>query len=360
MKLTESEKRFLNLIGSNPSLSRSELLNQLEYKRETTISTKLSNLRKAGYIRGPYYHINLNAVGKNPIYNTLAVIRFDPQHYETVFSAIKCIDYWEWIFPTIQGDTLFTFFRSSNFGYLTRLLNLLKRCQMIEYRSYTSQNRWFVQNPDFFGSIFPQVTTLPETTDIALQYPEKSSDTEWRPIDLKMMQYLQVKTCNTGEIQKMEKKVRGRFWKRHEIKYSIQKIIDGGIADGKHYNISPYPRGECYAFLLLVEGNNQDILGFMANFGNTCRMYKTFTMADEVGFVWCWTSPEIGPVLMKRLENLRPHVEVRCLQLKSSGHGDTLKKSFNEEHFNFEKQEWTFSFRKNEKKILKIIEKRKE
>ena len=97
------------------------------------------------------------------------------------------------------------------------------------------------------------------------------------------MQYLQVKTYNIGEIQRIEKKVKKRFWKRHEIKYSIQKIIDEGIADGKHYNISPYPRGECYAFLLMVEGSNQDVLGFMVNFGNKCRIYKTFTMGDEVG-----------------------------------------------------------------------------
>ncbi|MBU7017337.1 MAG: hypothetical protein HXS44_07490 [Theionarchaea archaeon] len=360
MKLTESEKRFLNLIGTNPSLSRSELQNLLEYKRETTVSSKLSNLREAGYIKGPYYHIDLNAMGKNPVYNTIAVIRFDPQQYDTVFKAARSIDYWEWIFPTIQGDTLFTFFRSSNSGYLTRLFNLLKHSGLIEYHSYTSQNRWVVQNPDFFGSIFPQVTSLFDAVNIDSKYPEKNNDTRWRPIDLKIMQYLQVKTCSIGEIQKMEKKATGRFWRRHEIKYSIQKIINAGIAEGKHYNISPYPRGECYAFLLLVEGDSEDIIRFMVNFGKKCRLYKTFTWGEEVGFVWCWTNPQIGPVLMKSLDGLRPQVEVRCLQLKSAEHGDTLKKSFNEEHFDIEEQRWTFSFRKYEKKVLEIIEKRKE
>jgi hypothetical protein len=360
MVLTKSEKKFLNLIGTNSSLSRSELQNQLEYKRETTVSSKMSDLKKAGYIRGPYYHINLNAVGKNPVYNTLAVIRFDPQQYDTVLTAVKCIDYWEWIFPTIQGDTFFTFFRSSQCGHLTRILNLLKHTGLIEYRSYSSQNRWFVQNPDFFGSTFPPLTTLFDTADIDIQYPEKNHDATWRLIDLKIMQYLQVKTCSISEIQRIEKKATGRFWRRHEIKYSIQKIIHAGIAERKHYNISPYPRGECYAFLLMVEGDSQDVLKFMVNFGKNCRMYKAFTMGEGIGFVWCWTNPRIAPELMKRLDSLRPRIGVRCLQLKSAGHGDTLKKSFNEEHFNFKKQQWTFSFKTLEKKIGEIMEKRKE
>ena len=358
--ITESEKKLLTLLGENPSFPGSNLQHELKYKRASTLSSKMSDLRKSGYIMGPYYHINLNAVGTNHIYNTLAEIQFDPEQYDVVFQLITCIDCWEWIFPTIQGDTLFAFFRSNYPMYLTRLLNILKNAGLITYRSHSSQNRWFVYNPDFFGSIYPDVTNLFEDAALDLTYPERTHDIRWRSIDLKMMQYLQVKTCSMSEIQRIEKRVHGRFWRRSKIKYSIEKIIRAGIAERKHYNISPYPRGKCYAFLLLVEGSGQDVLKFIVNFGKGGRIYKTYTMCKDKGFVWCWATPQVGPELMKGLDNLRPRIQTRCLQLKSAGHGDTLKKSFNEEHFNFEKQQWEFPFKQYEEETKRILEKRKE
>lgn len=357
--IPESEKNLLTLLGENPSLSRSQVQYELKYKRASTLSRKIGYLRKAGYIMGPYYHINLNVVGKNPVYNTFAEIQFNPDEYAIMFELIKCINCWEWIFPTIQGDAIFVFFRSNYYMYINRLLNILKDAGLISYRSYSSQNRWVVQNPTFSGSVYPQFTSLFDDVTIDLSYPQRTRDILWRFIDLRMMQYLQVKTCNMSEIQRIENKVHQRFWRRSEIKYSIKKIIHAGAAERKHYNISPYPREKCYAFLLSIEGDNQDVLRFIVNFGSGCRIYKTYTMCKDRGFVWCWTSPQVGPELMKRLDDLRPRVQIRCLQLKSVGHSDTFKKSFNEEHFNFEKQQWEFPFKKYEEKIRKMLEKRK-
>ena len=359
MSLTESEKELLTLIGKDASLSRSQLQHQLKYKRATTVSRKMGDLRKSGYIKGPYYYINLNAVGKNCIHNTFAEIRFNPEQYTTIFQLITCIDCWEWIFPTIQGDTLFTFFRSNSYMHVNRLLNMLENDRLIEYRSYSSQNRWFVNNPDFSGTIYPQVPTLFEESDVTLKYPEREHNIQWQYLDLKVMQYLQVRTCSISEMQKIEKRMHKRFWRRNKIKYSIEKIMNAGIAERKHYNISPYPRDECYGFLLVAEGDSQDVLQFVTTFGEGCRMYKTYTMCEDTGFVLCWTSPQVGPALMKHLDTLRPAIQTRCLQLKSAGHGDTLKKSFNEEHFDFEKQKWMFPFKKYEEEIERILEKRK-
>ena len=198
----------------------------------------MKELREAGYIRGPYYHINLNAVGKNRIYNIFTEIRFNPKQYDTVFQLINCIDCWEWILPTIQGDTLFVVFRADYYSYLTRLLTLVKNAGFIEYQAYSSQNRWFVQNPDFFGETFPSLTDLFEEVTIDLAYPERTLDTPLRFIDLKVMQYLQVRTCNISEIQRIQKREYGQFWRRNQIKYAIEKIIDAGIAERKHYNLS--------------------------------------------------------------------------------------------------------------------------
>lgn len=357
MNLKEPEKKLLTLLGENASLSGSQLLCQLPYKRINTISNKMKYLRKAGYVRGPYYHINLNAVGKNRIYNVFAEIRFDPKQYNTIFQLITCIDCWEWIFPTIQGDTFFIFFRSDYYTYLTRLLTLLKSAGFIEYQAYSSQNRWFIQNPNFFGKTLPPLTNLFEDVAIDLAYPERTHDIQWRPIDLKVMQYLQVKTCNMSEIQRIEKREYGQFWRRSQIKYTLEKIINAGIAERKHYNISPYPRGQFYAFMLLVEGDAEDVLQFTVNFAKGCRIYKGFTLCKNIGFVLCWASPQLGPELMTSLESLHPRIETRCLQLMSAYH--PLKKSFNDEHFDLETQRWIFPFTKYKEQIETLIEKRK-
>lgn len=359
MSLTKSEKKLLTLIGKNPSISRSTLQYKVKYKRSSTLSTKMNDLIKKGYIRGPYYYINLNAVGENRIHNTFAEIRFSPEQYDVIFKLITCIDCWEWIFPTIQGDTFFAFFRSNSTMYLSRLLNIVKDAGLIEYKSYTSQARLFVQNPDFFGNAFPHVSHVFDEVTADMVYPEKAHNTTWQFIDLKVMQYLQVRTCSITEIQRREKKDYNRFWRRSQIKYSMKKIIDARIAEREHYNISPYPRGEYSPFLLVVEGDRDHVLSFIVNFGKGCRMYKTYTMCEDIGFVLCWTSPQIWPSIMKELDSLRPHIQTRCLQLKSAGHEDTLKKSFNETHFDLESQRWIFPFRKYEEEIKKIVKKEK-
>ncbi len=358
MSLTEHEKKLLTLVGEDPSLSRSDLQHLLQYKRVNTVSIKLKMLRRAGYVKGPYYHINLNAVGENRIHNVFAEVQFQPRQYDLVFELVTSINCWEWFFPTIQGNTFFIFFRSNYYAYLTRLLSIVKDAGLIEYQAYSSQNRLFAQNPNFLGRVFPSVDNLFENTTIDLPYPKKEHDTEWRFIDLKVMQYMQVRTCSIGEIQRMERKLFERFWRRNEIKYSFEKIVNSGVAERKHYNISPYPRNECYAFLLLVEGDTQDVVKFMVNFGKACRMYKVFTMCRDVGFLWCLTSPQLGPELMNTLESLSPRIRTRCLQLKSAYH--PLKRSFNDEHFDFETQRWTFPFTKYKEQIETIIEKRKE
>ena len=357
MDLSESEKNLLTLIGEDSQLSRSQLQYKLEYKRASTVSIKMKDLRKADYIKGPYYHINFNAVGTNYTSNVFCEIRFDPNQYHTVLELVKCIDCWEWIFPTIQGDTLFAFFRSNYYTYLTRLLTILKNADLIEYQVHVSQNRWYVQNPTFSGRVFPQVADLFEDVVVDMGYPEKTHTTRWRFIDLKMMQYLQVRTCSISEIQRIEKKVYGRFWRRSDVKYSIEKIVSTGAAERKYYNISPYPRDECFAFLLLVEGDALDVLRFTVNFGKQCRIYKAYTMCRDKGFIWCWASPQIGPELMSVLDRLYPRIQVRCLQVKSAHHA--MKKSFNDEHFDLEKQKWKFPFKKYKEEIESLLEKRK-
>ncbi|MGD2248960.1 MAG: hypothetical protein PVF58_11190 [Candidatus Methanofastidiosia archaeon] len=357
MALREPEKKLLTFLGEDSSLTRSQLKRRLHYKRVSTVSSKIRTLQKAGYMRGPFYHINLNAVGKNRIYSILAEIRFDPRQFDIVYELVTCIDCWEWIFPTIQGDTLFVLFSANYYAYLTRLLSMIEHAGLIEYHVCSSQNRWVVQNPNFFGPVFPPVSNIFEDVTIDLIYPKRKHDIQWRYIDLQVMQYLQAKTCSISEIQRIEKREYGRFWRRNQIKYSIEKIIRAGIAERKHYNIYPHAWGKNFGFLLLVEGDTEDVGKFSVNFGQGCRIYKAFTLCKDMGFVWCMTSPQVGPELMYTLEGLSPRIRTRCLQLKSIH--DPLKKTFNDENFDIETQKWKFPFAQYKEKIKTLIEKRK-
>ena len=90
------------------------------------------------------------------------------------------------IFPFLN---LFTFFRSNSYMHLNRLLNILESARLIKYRLYSSQNRWFVSNPDFFGTIYPQIPDLSGDVDVQLEYPEREHNIQWQYLDLKVMQY---------------------------------------------------------------------------------------------------------------------------------------------------------------------------
>ncbi|MBU7032874.1 MAG: hypothetical protein HXS53_10110 [Theionarchaea archaeon] len=356
LDLSQREKKMLTLLGKDPDISYEAMKKATGYRWESSISKKKKNLETLGYIRGPYYHINLHAVGKNELFDIYALVSFPPSKHDLVFRMIKAIRCWKWIFPAIQGDRFFIYFQANYYSQISRLLGLLQKAGVIEYEFFSSQNRWIVQNPDFFGDDLLRYDSLFLNGSLpSLDYPLTSRLT-WRQLDIRMMAYLQVRSLDATFIQSFEKQNFEYSWKKDQIKYSIRKLVNNGIAERKHYNISPYPRHECFSFLLLITTNEKFATErAMKNFGSGCRIYKAYTLAGTTGIMLSWTSPRNIPPFLAALEE-RDDIWVRAYQLKTHTTPYMVKQSFETENFDLEHQRWTFPYQEYEQTLMEYLE----
>jgi DNA-binding Lrp family transcriptional regulator len=354
--LSHREKTLLTLLGKTPDISYEELKKATGYQWESTISKKKKILEAMGYIRGPYYHMNLHAVGENELFDIYALVSLDTSDYDLVFRMIKAIGCWKWIFPAIQGDRFFVYFQANYYSQISRLLGLLKRAGIIDYEFYSSQNRWIVQNPDFFGDDLLRYDTLFLEGQLpSLHYPP-TPRLYWRQLDIRMMGYLQVRSLDVNFIQSFEEHYFRYSWKKDQIKYSIRKLIKNGIAERKHFNISPYPREECFSFLLLITTTeNTATERVMKNLGSGCRIYKAYTLAGNTGIMLSWASARNIPLFLGALED-RDDVWVRAYQLKTHTTPYMIKQSFDIRNFNLENQRWIFPYHEYEQTIMEYLE----
>lgn len=359
--LSSKEKVLLTLLGRDPDIPSRELLEATGYQCATTISKKKKDLYKRGYMRGPYYHINLNAVGQNELFDIYADIEFDASDYNLVFNLIQAIKCWRWIFPAIQGDRFFVYFQCNYYTQVAHLLNILKKEGIIDYNFYSSQNRWMGENPNLSGKeILSYENLFAECELPQMSYPFKKIIKPWRQLDVKIMAYLQVRSVDTKFIHKFEQDFYDCSWKKNQIKYSIRKLIEYDIAERKHYNVAPYPRDKCFSFLMFVE--TKDItktLQAMVNLGRGCRIYKAYTLAGETGIMLSWASAQNMPGFLSAVEDM-DDVWVRAYQLKTHNTPYMVKQSFSVKNFNIENQRWIFPYQEYEREIEHLLEKRKE
>lgn len=359
--LSNKEKVLLTLLGRDPDIPSRQLLEATGYQCATTLSKKKRTLYKKGYIRGPYYHINLNAVGHNELFDIYADIHFDASDYDLVFNLIQAIKCWRWIFPAIQGDRFFVYFQCNYYTQIAHLLNILKKEGLITCNFYSSQNRWIGENPDFFGKeILSYDNLFAECKLPQMNYPSKEVERAWRLLDIKMMAYLQVRSVDTKFIRTFEQEFYGSSWRKNQIKYSIRKLIEHNIAERKHYNVAPYPRDKCFSFLLFVE--TEDItktLQVMANLGRGCRVYKAYTLAGETGIMLSWASALNMPCFLSAFEDM-DDVWVRVYQLKTHKTPYMMKQSFSVKNFDIETQRWIFPYQEYEREIESLLEEREE
>lgn len=330
------------------------------YKYEPAISKKKRELYKRGYLRGPYYHINLNAVGKNEIFDIYADIHFDTEYYDLVFNLIKAIGCWRWIFPALQGDRFFVYFQCNYHAQIAQLLNVLKKEGIIEHTFYSSQNQWIVENPDFFGrEIISYDNLFSECPLPEMKYSHQKIEKTWRQLEIRIMGYLQVKSVDIGTILKYERDFYGYIWKKSQIKYAIQKLVEYHIAERKHYNVAPYPRDTCFSSLLFVLAETPSkTVQVMENLGKSCRVYRAYTLAGETGIMLCWASVRNIPEFLSAFENI-DEVWVRAYQLKSHTTRYMGRQSFDVSNFDLQTQRWIFPYHEYEKNIEHLLENHK-
>jgi DNA-binding Lrp family transcriptional regulator len=357
-KINDKEKKILNILGKRPNVSVKELLVATGYKWPSTISQKLDKFEKLGYLRrGPYYDINLSAVGENQLYFVYGDIRFPSRNRDIVLESIKIIECWRWIYPTIDANRFFVLFQVNHFNQIGKLLSILKDADMISYELFASRNRWIIRNPDFFGDEIP----LLEDPDVSidppdLSYPELHLSIRWREIDLRLMQYLQIFTDNLRLIQKKEYQDFSNFWKYHQLKHSYRKIMESGIVTSTSHHLRPYPIDECSTLLLIIESENTDlVLYLMDQFAQKGRIHKSFSRAGKTGLMFLWASPKFMLNLLKYFDEFRD-LEVRVAPLRTHNSRYLAKQSFHAEHFDIETQRWTFPYAQYEEKIEELIQ----
>jgi DNA-binding Lrp family transcriptional regulator len=354
--LSDKEKALLTLLGKDPDIPYTILKKKIGYRWESTLSKKKKILERRGYIKGPYYHMNLHAVGENELFDIYALISFDVADYDLVFQLVKAIRCWKWIFPAIQGDRFFVYFEANYYSQISKLLGIIKAAGIIEYEFYSSQNRWIVQNPDFFGPDLLRYDALFNDCQLpCLSYPHTPRIT-WRQLDIRMMGYLQVRSLDITAIQRSEEVYFGHTWKKNQIKYSIRKLINTGIAERKHYNISPYPRSDCFSFLLLVSTPHAvTTKRVMNNFGAGCRIYKAYTLTGNTGIILSWTSTRNIPRFLSTMEE-KEDIWIRAYQLKTHHTPYMVKQSFDIENYDLQNQRWIFPYQVYEQAIQDILE----
>ena len=348
---------MLALLGRDPDAPTGTLIEATGYRCQSTISRKKKDLSRRGYLRGPYYHININTIGKNELFDVYADIEFDVSDYDLVFNLIQAIKCWRWIFPTIQGDRFFVHFQCNYFPQVARLLNFLKKEGIIDYTFYSSQNRWIGDNPDFFGKeILSYDNLLSECELPDMTYPSYKIEKTWRWLDLKILAYLQVKSIDINSIQKFERDFFGNPLKREQIKYCIHKLVEYGVAERKHYNVSPYPRSKCFSSLLFLKAKHpSETLTIMGNLGRNSRVYKAYTLAGEMGIMLFWISVQNMPGFLSAFETM-DDVWVKAYQLKTHDTKYMIKQSFSVDNFDLENQRWIFPYQIYQEEIERILE----
>ena len=359
-KISRNEKKILNAIGRNANLSNGEIIPFTDYKRENTISKKIEKLREMDIIRGPYWDLNLSAVGKNQIYNIYADIVFAPEDRDLIYEILKIISGMTWIFPIQQEDRFFTHFQCNHYSVIGKLLRIMEKKKLITYRMAATRNRWIKMNPDFFGPPIPDMRTLFNTCSLPdLSYSRTESSVKWNKIDLTIMQYLQVETDKSSKIREIEYRRYGHFWTSDQITTSIRKIEGSGIIQSKEYHISPYPRNKCCTFILLLDVPKRKMLQrVLHNFGKWCRIYKTYTVARDTGFLFCWAATEIVPELIALFDTVND-VTVRGVYYLRTHTGKYLYgSSLDPDLFNIKSQKWEFPYAKVKKQIEELITER--
>ncbi|MBU7015980.1 MAG: hypothetical protein HXS44_00610 [Theionarchaea archaeon] len=334
-----------------------DILSIVKYKREDVIAKKIRKFRELDILKGPYYDINLGAVGENQMYDIYTDVTLSSEDRDLVFQIFKEILGARWIFPIQQEDRFLARFSCNHYSIIGKLFGLLKKKKLIAYKMAASRNRWIKMNPDFFGDPVPSSQTLFDPCTLPdISYPSIKPGIKWNSADITFMQYLQVETDSKSRIRDIEYKKYGHFWRYSQIQSSLRKIESSGIIQSKDYNISPYPRNKCCTFILVLNAlQKKPLLTVLHNFGRGCRIYKTYTMAGNTGFLFCWASTEIVPEIIEIFDNIDSITAERIYYLRTHSGKYLHGSSFEASLFNTENQRWEFPYRRVKKEIENLI-----
>jgi DNA-binding Lrp family transcriptional regulator len=324
-RITDSEKRLLHAVGSNPNASTKQLLEYTGYKWERTMRRKLMQLKEQHILSGPYYYINYRRLCKSPLYKVLCIVESN-QDYDTVISYLKVIESLLWIYPVLSPHkrVLNVFYYSTDNKAMVDILQLLKEKGIItDYIFRILHYRGPIENPNLFGDFDPPLDNLLDLCDI----PDMSSqhhDTHWNECDIAVLPYLERGT-QLIEILRKENH-NSKTWTYEQIKYSREKMIKNGLIE-KLYMFNPFPLDQCLRFRLLLRTEDVALTHrIVHNFARgervskQCGLYVGWGDINIWGSVNCTAHPSFLKDLMHKLDAVEEIVEREVYQIRSFPH----------------------------------------
>lgn len=352
------EKELLNVLGKYPTLPLKELVNYTSYKRVSSITRKINELKELNIISGPAYTIDYGKLCKNPVYPLVCVMETE-QNFETVISYLLLIGSLRWIRPILSPyrKMLLAGFISSNDAEMASLFQLLKDSTIItDFGSLVFHYKRILENPNFFGDSNPLLDNLLDPCRI----PDLSFgqyDTERNKCDLSILPYFLngYKGKKLIEILRAERKLH-RSWTYEQIKYSYKKMVKNDLIK-KRYRIFPYSQNECAHFSLVIKTKNTGLAQrILCNFAKGARIHKRVMLCKTQGVIRCASHPLFLTDLMYKLDSVDEITEKEIYQQRSINGRYMLDQPLALQYFDVETQTLEYPYHVYEEKLKEKIE----
>jgi DNA-binding Lrp family transcriptional regulator len=355
----ENDKIILNNLGKDGTISISQLMNRTNYRRKSSVYKRMAKLREEGYLYGPFFDINYNAIGENKLYRVFVFADYHVMHKDAVLEGMKKINCWTMIYPVRTTEAYLGIYRCNNWNYIASLFKLMKKWGWLkDYSVHKSEYKWIRTSPDFFGDFIPSQEYQPPRGPIPqYQYYEIEDKMELTKIDLVILKYLSRRTSRLTEVRDLEYQYFGLKWHYHDLKRSFEKLSKTGILMGKHYLIFPLPGEMCSLFYLICEGKDvKSTLRMMVHFGEGFRLTKAVIVAKNRLISYFTSHPLLEGKILGLLEDKVSYANLYGIKTYPSQ--EMLTQTFNESLFDEENQRWTFPYSDYREELKKVKEKK--
>lgn len=356
--LTEREKELLTALGRHPDIPLKDLLAYTSYKWVSTVVRKIQQLIERRIVDGPWYTINHGKLCKNPLHSLLYTLESN-QCLETVFSYLKEIEPFIWVYPVLSPHktVLLAGFLSSDDAATTSLVQLLKDNNIItDYVVRTCCHRDILMNPTMAGEINPSLDNLLgpcDTPDLSFGH----HDTNWNKCDISVLPYLHIgcKYAKLLDILKAERN-RGNLWTYGQIQYSYKKMIKNDLIR-KEFIVYPFPVDHAVHFILYFTTKDITVTQrILHNFARNAWVLKSYTLYGEWGFIMCSSHTTFLTNLVYKLGCIDEITKKEVYHLRSLSGNRFFVLSLVLQYFDVDTQTLQYPYRVYREKIKEKIE----
>jgi hypothetical protein len=381
-KLSNSQKKLLELLGHSPQLTDKEYSKLVGYRYYNYVSTvKNKILKKRGYLKGPNHKININLLFNNKVNRLMFIILF-PKNitYDQLINIIKNIKCWSFIYPLEENtfNQLLVTIYNTNKNKLIKIFEYLKNKKIIFfYTVFELEGELEVSNPIFFKNkkILPYVPNSIKIKDYEETKYRNININKLSLIDTRLIMHLQSNAKpSLPNYMKSDAKIVDKEGNRPYLfgynswRYSYEKLINNHIIE-KYYTIYPLPKDKCAHFFLFLTTNEDELTKNIGkSIGNNCSILKASSIVKSLNptdygtfyyCVHCRCHPLFRDKILGLLDNLPHDIQKNKYNIHNTNMTDNRidnyyyqSISLEEEFFDFKKQIVSYSY-DNYYKIIK-------